>query len=202
MTGLAILIPAAGRAARMQGRDKLLETVGGQPLIRRQAGLALALGGAARVTLPADRPARAAALEGLDEVETAILDNAHEGLSASLRHGATWAQSIGAKGMMVVLADLPDLSEDDLRKMAQIFENAPETVIRATDQDNRPGHPVILPARLFTAMQALTGDTGAQPILKSETILPVPLPGHHATTDLDTPEDWAAWRAQAEKPAP
>ena len=202
MTGLVILIPAAGRAARMQGRDKLLETVGGMPLIRRQALMALAVGGPVRVTLPQDRPDRAAALKGLDGLDCVTLPDAGEGLSASLRHGGAWAQEIGAAGLMVVLADLPDLTEIDLRNMVQTFENNRETVIRATDESGKPGHPVILPARLFFALQQLTGDAGAQPILRSEEITMIPLPGRHATTDLDTPEDWAAWRARGEDPSP
>ena len=34
MGSVAILIPAAGASSRMRGRDKLLEPVRGQPLLR------------------------------------------------------------------------------------------------------------------------------------------------------------------------
>lgn len=196
MTGLVILIPAAGSAARMQGRDKLLERVDGMPLLRRQVGIAQALKRPVRVTLPQDRPARRAALDGLEGVNIATLSQAREGLAASLRDGGAWASEMDANGLMILLADLPELTERDLRTLAQAYEKAPETPIRATDSSGKPGHPVILPARLFKRLEKLRGDAGAKALLEGETVTRIALPGRHATTDLDTPEDWAAWRAR------
>ncbi|KZY47747.1 hypothetical protein A3731_00895 [Roseovarius sp. HI0049] len=202
MSRLFILIPAAGRSSRMRGRDKLLEPVGGQPLLRRQARMALDLRCPVLVTLTEERPARRALLDGLDGVSLTVVEDAGEGISASIRAGAEWALAQGAHGLMILLADLPDLTLDDLKKMVQAHEKAPETVIRATDATGKPGHPVILPARLFGTLQGLRGDDGAKPVLRSEAITRIALPGRHATTDLDTPEDWAAWRDRQEKPKP
>ena len=42
--GVFILIPAAGGSTRMRGRDKLLEDVGGTPLLARQVRVALSTG--------------------------------------------------------------------------------------------------------------------------------------------------------------
>lgn len=202
MSRLCVLIPAAGRSARMRGRDKLLEPVEGQPLLRRQVRMALGLRLPVMVTLPEDRPARGAALDGLDGLSRVVLRDANKGISASIRAGAGWALSQGAHGLMILLADLPELTLDDLKKLAQAHEKAPETVFRATDATSKPGHPVILPARLFGTLQDLRGDDGAKPILASEPVTRIALPGRHATTDLDTPEDWAAWRERPEKPPP
>jgi molybdenum cofactor cytidylyltransferase len=46
-------------------------------------------------------------------------------------------------------------------------------------------------------LMELTGDQGARAVLQrhADKILYTALPGQHATTDLDTPEAWAAWRA-------
>jgi CTP:molybdopterin cytidylyltransferase MocA len=195
VTGPAILIPAAGSASRMGGRDKLTEAVEGQPLLRRQARLALGTGAPVLVTLPQGWPAREAALAGLRGVETARLADAAEGMAASLRAGAGWAAGLGAGALMVLLADMPDLGAGDLEKLLHAHATEPETVWRATDDTGRPGHPVILPARLFARLGALTGDAGARPVLTGERIGRVALPGRRATTDLDTPADWAAWRA-------
>ena len=49
-----ILIPAAGRSSRMRGRDKLLEQVGGIPLLRLRVEAALATGHQVLVTLPVE----------------------------------------------------------------------------------------------------------------------------------------------------
>lgn len=199
MSGLCILIPAAGRSSRMQGRDKLLELVDGQPLLRRQAQVALRMRVPVLVTLAADRPARASVIAGLDDLAQRVVPDAAEGISASIRVGAKWAMAQGAHGLMILLADLPELEADDLKKMGQAFEKQPETVLRATDATSKPGHPVILPARLFQRLSGLHGDEGAKPVLTSEKITRIALPGRRATTDLDTPEDWAAWRERREK---
>lgn len=195
MTDPAILIPAAGSASRMQGRDKLLEDVGGTPLLRRQARLALSTAAPVLVTLRAGHPDRRAALDGLDGLEVRTLRDAAEGMAASLRAGGAWAMSRGARGLMVLLGDMPDLRVDDLNKLVRAFSSEPDKAWRATDETDRPGHPVILPARLFPRLAGLKGDVGARPILADETLGLIALPGHRATTDLDTPADWAAWRA-------
>ncbi|MDR5651274.1 nucleotidyltransferase family protein [Ruixingdingia sedimenti] len=192
--GLAVLIPAAGASARMRGGDKLMEVVEGAPLIARMARRALAAGLPVLVTLPPGRPARAAALAGI-AVETLVVADAAEGLSASIRAGIA-ALAPRAAAVMVLLADLPDITTEDLAQMAAAHAAAPDAILRGAAADGTPGHPVIFPARLFPALRALTGDAGARDLLRAlgPEVRPVPLPGRHAVTDLDTPEDWARWR--------
>ncbi|MBD3765962.1 MAG: NTP transferase domain-containing protein, partial [Rhodobacterales bacterium] len=62
----------------MGGRDKLMEPVAGEPLLRRVARVAWASGAPVIVVLPPDRPARAAALAGL-EVTRVVADQAAAG---------------------------------------------------------------------------------------------------------------------------
>ncbi|WP_111733752.1 nucleotidyltransferase family protein [Roseovarius amoyensis] len=199
MNSVAILIPAAGRSARMRGRDKLLEPVEGVPLLRRQADIARRTGAPVMVTLPPAHAARLAVLAGLDGVRITPLPEAPEGIAASIRAGAGWAREIGAQGLMVLLADLPEIGTDDLHAMMRGFAAAPGTPLRATDASGLPGHPVILPARLYPALAGLSGDRGAGVLLKRERPAEIALPGRRATTDLDTPEDWAAWRARGQE---
>jgi molybdenum cofactor cytidylyltransferase len=114
---LAVALLAAGRARRMRGRDKLLEEIDGTPLLRRQAERILdARIGPLAVTLPLDRPAREAALDGLTLTVLRIAD-AEEGLAASLRAAARWALQIWAEGLMICPADLPDLTSVDFRTL-------------------------------------------------------------------------------------
>ena len=70
-------------------------------------------------------------------------------------------------------------------------------ILRATAEDGRPGHPVILPARLYPLLAGLAGDTGARTVLAAHAaeVVAHPLPGTRALVDLDTPEAWADWRA-------
>lgn len=193
---MLILIPAAGASSRMRGRDKLLEQIDGQPLLARQVLMALSTDAEVLVTLPKDRPARAAALADLGEerLSVAVIPDADEGMAASLRAGAAEAMRRGSDALMIVLADMPELEAADLRVMMAAATG--DHVVRACDETGQVGHPVIFPARLFPALGALRGDQGARPVLAKEAVHSVPLPGTRATTDLDTPEDWDAWRAR------
>lgn len=194
MSDLTILIPAAGASSRMRGQDKLLLTIEGEPLLRRTARMALAAHPDVLITL---RPEDTARREAIADLSVAVLEvaNASTGLSASLVAGAA-----AAKGALMVLpADMPDLTSQDLRRMIDAASQAPEAILRATTAQGTPGHPVIFPPDLLPAFAALTGDEGARSILQAhrDRVRFLPLPFDHALTDLDTPEAWAAWAQSA-----
>jgi len=194
---VAVLVPAAGASRRMRGRDKLLEEVRGRALLADRVALALDLGGEVLVTLPpgGDARARAQALAPLagPRLRVEEVPEAGEGMAASLRRGAAWAEGRGAAALMVLLPDMPDLTEGDVRAVLAAFDG--RSILRATAEDGRAGHPVVFPARYLPEMAALSGDAGARAILAAHDVARVALPGAHAVTDLDTPEAWAAWRA-------
>lgn len=196
MGEVLILVPAAGASARMRGRDKLLERIGGETLLRRQVRAALATGAPVLVTLPrrAGGP-RAETLEGLAGFRVVYVAAA-EGMAASMRAGAAAARAAAVRGLMVLLPDMPDIHGADIALMLHVFAEAPDTALRATAETGEPGHPVIFPARAFDALASVAGDTGGRSVLAGEAVRPCPLPGRRALTDLDTPEDWAAWRAR------
>lgn len=194
MSDIVILIPAAGDATRMRGRDKLLEPVEGLPLLARQVRMAEATGCTVLVTLRLRDKARHAALATVNAPDRIELPDAAEGIAASLRAGAAWAQARRAMGLMVLLADLPDLETGDLERLLAMFRHDPARPIRATDMSGQTGHPVIFPARLFGALTQLSGDQGARTVLAQEKVVTMPLPDQRATMDLDTPEAWAEWR--------
>lgn len=197
MTDLPILLLAAGQSRRMGGRDKLMEDVDGQPLLRRMARRACAAGiGPVIVALPPAPHARYAALDGLPVIPVEVPDAA-EGISASLKRALAAAPD-AARAVMILLADLPDIRVNDIRCVAQAsVSNRPYDIWRGATKAGAPGHPVILARALFPELRTLTGDSGAQAVIRrhADKVRLVPLPGRHALRDLDTPEDWAAWRA-------
>lgn len=196
MTQITLVIPAAGASRRMGDRDKLLEPVDGAPLLRGVAQRALAVSDHVIVTLPDPTSPRRSVLDGLSVVQIMVPD-AGDGMSASLRR-AEEAVPEGSQGVMILPADMPDLTEDDLRQVIQAFTDASgEFLVQATGADGTPGHPVLFPADLIREFQTLTGDAGARTILKANRgrLIRVPLPDDHALTDLDTPDAWTLWRA-------
>lgn len=198
MANLPILILAAGQSRRMGGIDKLMQEVDGQPLIRRQAAMARAATYAAViVALPSPPHPRYCALAGLD-VTSLPVPEAEEGMNASLRTGFS-ALPAGSPAAMLLLADLPDLTRSDLDTVFQAVDLKSDYLIwRGATLTGAPGHPIVFSAALFDQFTRLEGDSGGRGIVAAAAgkVMLVPLPDQHARRDLDTPEDWAAWRAQ------
>jgi CTP:molybdopterin cytidylyltransferase MocA len=197
MTDVAILIPAAGASLRMRGADKLMLPLGpgGKTALRTVAEMATLAAPTVIITVPDGGPfskARAAELHGL-EARVLPLPDAHQGMSASLRAGVSAAGS--ADGLMILLPDMPEVTDEDIALLLDVFSADPTAIVRAATREGEAGHPVILPRRLFPEVAVLAGDEGARRVLAGEEITLVPLPGRAAVLDLDTPEDWAAWRA-------
>ena len=187
-----ILLLAGGASRRMRGRDKLLEDVGGEPLLRRQVRRALATGAPVIVALPAAAGARRAVLNDLP-ARILTLPEARHGMGHTLAAAARAAPEAAA--LLVMLADMPEIGTQELNRLIAAHRAGPDAVLRGAAEDGRPGHPVLFPARLRPKLLTLTGDAGARDVLAGETVGLVPLPGRAALTDLDTPEDWAAWQA-------
>ena len=196
---IPILILAAGQSTRMRGRDKLLEDVGGVPLLRLQVERALRLGGAVYVALGPDQIDRAAALGDLDVIALTVPE-ASEGMSGTMRSAI--GQLPECPAFMMLLGDLVAIEADDLRKVYQAYLRKPHYLIwRGATDDNKPGHPIIFSSAIRPEFAKLSGDGGGEALVKpliKQTWLE-PLDGNRARLDLDTPEDWAAWRHQTSR---
>ena len=189
-----ILILAAGASSRMQGRDKLLERIDDEALLPRITRAALATSCPVSVTLPQDKPARIAALAGLN-IQIIPVPNAQDGLATSLKCG--FAALPADAPVLLLLADLPEITAQDLQTVLTAWQTTPDLILRGCTNDGTPGHPVALPPWTRAELTEITGDEGARGLLvrhKTKVKL-IALPDQHATTDLDTPEDWARWRA-------
>lgn len=189
-----ILILAAGAGTRMRGGDKLMETIDQTPLLTRITRAAVATGVAVTVVLPPNRPERRAALAGA-RAQIVLARNAGQGMAESLTTGL--AALPAAAPVMLLLADMPEITAEDLRQMLAAWRATPDLILRATDAEGAPGHPVCFPAWARSELMELRGDEGARAILRRHAgrMRHFTLPGRHATTDLDTPGDWQEWRA-------
>ncbi|MEO0913174.1 MAG: nucleotidyltransferase family protein [Pseudomonadota bacterium] len=195
---MALLLLAAGQSRRMRGRDKLLEPVAGKALLRRSAEAALGAR-AARVfvVLPPGAGERRAVLAGLD-IEEVTAEDAVEGMAASLRAGLA-AAAPDADAVIVALADMPEVTAESYDALIAAY--APEDgaeICRSVSAAGEAGHPVLFGQRFFESLAALTGDRGARSVLKdaADFVVDVELAGDAAVLDLDTPEEWAAYRAR------
>lgn len=193
---IPIVILAAGASSRMRGRDKLLELVDGVALLRRQVERALNTGAKVFVTLPEEPHPRYDALADLDVMKVPVPDAA-DGMNTSLNAGIAAAKP-NAEAVMVLLADMPDITTDDIKTVMQAVDTTSETLIwRATTAKGDAGHPIVFHNSLLPDLLALSGDGGGAAVVKQnkDRTKLVALPDAHARTDLDTPEAWSAWRA-------
>lgn len=192
---LTTLLLAAGASSRMRGQDKLLQLIDGIPLLRVLVERVSDISDQVLVALPQDRPARAAALKGTS-AQSIVVPEASEGMAHSLKGALSFVRP-DASAVMIVPADMPELTATDFATLSEMHQTHPDLIIRGAAEDGRPGHPVIFPQPYFPALSDLSGDVGARSILqdnKSQIHL-CPLPEEHALTDLDTPEEWATWYA-------
>ncbi len=195
MTRPSVLLLAAGRSSRMRGADKLMETVQGQSLLRRQALAALTVSDAVVVALPAPDHPRASALAGL-AVTIVALHGSAEGLGGTLRDGVA---ALPVRGrFLLLLADLPAIGAAELAAVITAADAAPDALVwRGATPDGKPGHPILCDDALRPAFATLGGETGGDGVLRgfADRTRLVRFADGRARLDLDTPEDWAAWRA-------
>ncbi len=196
---ISALVLAAGAGRRMRGCDKLLEEIEGRALLSRVAAAASESGAEETVVVLApDAPHRRGALAGL-AVRAVVNHRAEEGMGTSIAAGLA-AISPDADGVLILLADMPEIGAGDIDRLIAAFAPGEgRAIVRATAEDGTPGHPVLVGRRFFEPLGRLEGDRGAREILAEhgEFLVDLPLPGRAAVTDLDTPEAWDAWRQHA-----
>lgn len=187
---VAIVLLAAGKASRMgqAGRHKLLAEFDGIPLIRRSAESALGAGANQAFVVTGHRQDDIrAALAGLDITPVENPDYA-VGIASSLISGIN-AIDTEADGVLVMLADMPWVTAQDLKALLAAFRaERGQAIIRAVSGGKR-GNPVILPRATFYSVRQLQGDIGARHIIESSGLPVVDVEiGPAAHLDLDTPE--------------
>ena len=190
-----ILILAAGQSSRMRGADKLLQDIDGAPLLAHVIERAAATGHPVFTAMPGPQHPRYAVMRDLP---TACFDipDAVEGISGTLRGAVGRLPPCDA--FMLLLADLPEIETEDMNAVFAARQLDPDHLIwRGATQDGKPGHPILFDAKLRSHFLDLSGDSGGDLVVKAniDKTLLVTLPGNRARLDLDTPEDWAAWRA-------
>lgn len=188
-------ILAAGASSRMRGTDKLLEPVEGEPLLARQIRVARGTGQPVLVALPRDAVERHHLVEVGAATPVAVA-NAMDGMGASIAALGTEASRTGAAALLILLADMPEITTEDLSVLLRESSRHPSSVIRAGTATGEAGHPVVFPRMLFGELARLSGDRGARLIVAdAQDVRIVRLPGNRAMVDLDTPEEWDAWRS-------
>ncbi|WGI23530.1 nucleotidyltransferase family protein [Amylibacter sp. IMCC11727] len=187
---------AAGTSTRMRGDNKLLRQIDGEPLVVRTANqLSQSSAGGMTIVINPETSGLVAAVSGQgDQIVTA--HDANTGLAASLRAGIN-ALPASASAVIIALADMPDVTADDIDALIAAYDPSNNALIVApTAPNGKRGNPVLFDRRYFEPLASLSGDTGAKALIETETANLCLIPrGAGVLMDLDTPEAWAAWEA-------
>ncbi|MFZ0397079.1 MAG: nucleotidyltransferase family protein [Methyloceanibacter sp.] len=190
---IAGLVLAAGRSSRMAPRNKLLETVGGEPMVRHVAAVAIASGTQPVIVVTGHEAAAVrGALRGLAVTIVANPDYA-DGLSTSLRAGLR-ALPQGIDGALILLGDMPEVESSVLTALVAAFTG--ESAICVPVRHGRRGNPVLWGSAYFAEMMGLTGDSGAKSLMARHEahLVEVEVASDSIFEDVDAPEDLARLR--------
>jgi molybdenum cofactor cytidylyltransferase len=193
---IAAIVLAAGLSSRM-GANKLLSEIDGKPLIR---GVAEAAAGSAAnpiiVVTGNDAEAVESALKGLP---VRFINNPDfaKGLSESLKCGLKSLPET-CDGAVVLLGDMPGVTFALIDKLIAAFAPEESRAICVATRAGKRGNPVLWARRFFPEMLAIEGDIGARGLIgsNSELVCEVEAGDGDPLTDIDTPEDLAAYRGR------
>lgn len=186
MSPVAIVLLAAGTSQRF-GSLKQLAVFDGRSLVRRAAQAAVATGLPVFVVTGSQAERVEAELDGLAVTCLRNVDWAR-GMGGSLSLGAS-VVGPNASALIVMLADQPRVTADDLRAVLDVHAAEPEAIVAAEYGDGVIGPPCLFPARDFSALVALEGDRGARALLREQAdrVRRVAMP--NAAVDVDTRAD-------------
>jgi molybdenum cofactor cytidylyltransferase len=192
---IAGLLLAAGRSARFGG-DKLLAPLHGQPVLFWSAAAIATEVDALYVVVPADAPARVAAIGGIRAV---IVEHGGRdaGMASSIGVGVA-ALAAEVEAVVIALADQPLVAPEVIRQLRARWREGGVAAVVPRYHDGR-GNPVLFGRSCFDALGALTGDTGARSLLHAlgGTVAVIPIDST-APLDVDTPDALrrlaAVWR--------
>ena len=185
---IAGIVLAAGRSSRMGPRNKLLEAIDGEAMVRRIAAIALGSGADPIVVVTGHEAAEiTAALRGLDVTLIHNPDYA-DGLSSSLRAGLSALPS-GIDGALILLGDMPEVQTSVLSDLMAAFTG--ESAICVPVRHGRKGNPVLWGRSYFAEMRELTGDVGAKPLMSryEAQLIEIEVATDSIFHDVDAPED-------------
>lgn len=198
MSNFAAILLAAGELRRM-GETKQLLDAGGQPMVRRAAGICQAAGLSPIVAVLGHAAARVEqALAGLP-VHCVMNADFSSGMASSLTTGLKVLPA-ETQAVLIVLGDMPLVRAEDIAALCAAYAPEAGRVICIPVHGGRRGNPVLLGRPVFAALAGLSGDQGAKTFIRQHAALAVEVPaGPGVLLDIDTPEAYKAFRQDAER---
>jgi molybdenum cofactor cytidylyltransferase len=194
---LHAIVLAAGASTRF-GSPKQLVRLAGRPLLHTVVTRAAEVSGNALIVVLGAEAAQLAPLLKHSPCSVVVNHEWREGLGSSIRAGVARLPA-ACTGVLLLLADQPAVTSDDLKRLAGAWRRQPHC-IAAARYAGTTGVPAIFPRSLFRELAELRGDVGARVLLRRNADRVVRVPMESAAIDLDTPEDLLALETAAPRP--
>ncbi len=178
----------------MGGANKLLLTVGGEPVIASVVREARGSGARDVIVVTGFEAEHVGAVVSGSACRVVHNPAWADGMGVSLAAGIT-ALRAGARGVVVALGDMPRIRTALIDALIDALPDDDPRAVVVPVHAGRRGNPVLLGAAWFPALGALTGDQGARALLAAAGVRIIEIaadPG--VLQDVDDPADVAALR--------
>ncbi len=188
---ISATILAAGRSSRMEDDNKLLMPLQGSPMISHVCNTVLSAGLSPVIVVTGyeNEKVSQAIPDGVDDV--VYNPNWESGMASSI-YTAMSALPKSIDGNVIVLGDMPMITEITLKILMQEFIRQQGDRIIYPLFNGRQANPVIFPEKYFAKILASTGDRGCKKILKQYPgdAVGIPIESEEVVLDCDTRDDY------------
>jgi molybdenum cofactor cytidylyltransferase len=194
MSDVAAILLAAGRGTRFGKEPKLLARVDGKALVRHVADAAVSSAAAPVIVVTGHHAD--AVQEEMQGLAVQIVHNPlfADGLSTSLKAGFS-ALPPEARAAVILLGDMPLVTTGLINALVAGWHESGEPAALVPTLDGRRGNPVVISRALQAAIESLSGDAGAGPILRGRSdVVEWPTTDKAVVQDIDTKEGFGKLR--------
>lgn len=184
--GLFAVVLAAGAATRF-GDSKQLALFRGVPLVRHAVRAAESVCGANVIVVAGSNWEQVLAACAPQKGFFVVNERFADGMSTSIVRGVG-ALPDSARGVLLVLADQPLITDRDLGALIDAWRRQPDVIVCSRFGDTF-SPPAVFPRRCFDELAELRGDQGARPVIERHRGSVVAVELDHAAFDVDTPDD-------------
>ena len=189
MSDVAAILLAAGRGTRFGEQLKLLARIGGKALVRHAAEAAINAVTDPVIVVTGHRADEVQAeLQGLP---VRIVHNSlfADGLSTSLKAGFS-ALPPQMRAAAILLGDMPFVKADLIDALVAGWHAAGGPAALVPTLNGQRGNPVVISRALQPAIEGLSGDVGAGPLLRGRAdVVEWPTADTGIVQDIDTPDE-------------
>ena len=182
----AVLILAAGAASRF-GSLKQLALIDGKPMLQHCIDTANSLFPDAVYTVLGNQSQQV--IDGISGTHVIINPQWQRGLGSSIAAGIAYLQD-HFDAILILLADQPRIKRHHLEQLIGLFKGEQ---VACSQYNSHFGVPAMFAKPYFTALSELTGDSGGKVLLESINPAPKSLVLGNVSTDIDYPQDLAAF---------